>query len=173
MLLASILVHPSRKCERCPSLRISCALLPPKGSKSFTTSNLTPWSRYILDMMGSVIVAMALRSVPRCLALPVFAFLWLFVPIAYKIDNAVQVRANIMLKEKHNCRYPRIEEGDYVKVFDKGKGNYTSRKETRNQCSERNYRVNLKSRGLTNNTFYKLEGFIKRYNWHEMLLLKD
>ena len=48
---------------------------------------------------------------------------------AHKIDTAVQVRANIIPKEKHNRRYPRIEESDYVRVFDKGKGNYTSRRD--------------------------------------------
>ena len=38
---------------------------------------------------------------------------------AHKMDNAVQVRAKIILKEKHNRRYPRMQEGDYVRVFDK------------------------------------------------------
>ena len=61
----------------------------------------------------------------------------------------------LILKDKHNRRYPRFEEGDYVRVFDKGKGNYTSRKETRSQWSEKTYiyRANLKSRDMMNNTF--------------------
>ena len=80
-----------------------------------------------------------------------------------KIDNAVQ-EAKIILKEKHNRRYPRIEEGDYVRAFVEGKGNYTSGKETRSQWSERKYRVNLKSHDMMNNTFCKLEGLTKRYN---------
>ena len=72
---------------------------------------------------------------------------------AHDIDKSVQVRANTILKEKHNRKYPRIEEGDYVKVFDKGKGNYTSRKESRSTWSENKYKVNLKSRDMMNNTF--------------------
>ena len=75
--------------------------------------------------------------------------------------------------EKHNRRHPPIEEGDCVRVFDKGKGNYTSRKETRSQWSERKCRVNLKSHDVMNNTFYKLEGLTKRYNRHELLLMQD
>ena len=39
-------------------------------------------------------------------------------------------------------------EGDYVRVFDEGKGNHTSRKETINQSSERKYRVSLNSRDM-------------------------
>ena len=38
-------------------------------------------------------------------------------------------------------------------VFDQVKGNYTSRKETRSQWSEKTYRVNLQSRDMMNNTF--------------------
>ena len=45
--------------------------------------------------------------------------------------------------EKHSRRYPRIEKGDYVRAFDKRKGNYTSRRETRSQWSEKTYRVTV------------------------------
>ena len=40
---------------------------------------------------------------------------------AHTIDNTVQVRANIILKEKHNRRFPRIEDGDYVRVWINGR----------------------------------------------------
>ena len=51
---------------------------------------------------------------------------------AHKDENAVEVKANSVLKEKYLRRYPKIEEGDKVKIFTKGKDNYASRKESRN-----------------------------------------
>ena len=62
---------------------------------------------------------------------------------AHDLKNALEVKSNLILKEKHNRKYPNINKGDYVKVFDKGKGNYVSRKETRSQWSERKYKVIL------------------------------
>ena len=38
---------------------------------------------------------------------------------AHNLDNVIQVRTNLILKEKHNRKYPNISEGDYVKIFDK------------------------------------------------------
>ena len=82
---------------------------------------------------------------------------------AHNLDNVIQVRTNLILKEKHNRKYPNISEGDYVKIFDKGKGNYVSRKETRSQWSERKYKVILVGRDMMNNKYYKLDGMSKRY----------
>ena len=90
---------------------------------------------------------------------------------AHNLDNVIQVRTNLILKEKHNRKYPNISEGDYVKIFDKGKGNYVSRKETRGQWSERKYKVILVGRDMMNNRYYKLDGMSKRYNGHELLLV--
>ena len=70
---------------------------------------------------------------------------------AYNLDNVIQVRTNLILKEKHNRKYPNISEGDYLKIFDKGKGNYVSRKETRSQWSERKYKVILVGPDMMNN----------------------
>ena len=90
---------------------------------------------------------------------------------AHKDDNAVAVKANSFLKEKYLRKYPEIEEGDKVKVFVKGKGNYTSRKENRDQWSERTYEVKEVKRDLQLNKYYILEGRTKRYNRHELLLV--
>jgi hypothetical protein len=35
------------------------------------------------------------------------------------------------MKEKNNRKYPNIHEGNYVKIFNKGKNNYILRKETK------------------------------------------
>ena len=56
---------------------------------------------------------------------------------AHNLDNTVQVKTNLILKEKHNRKYPNLTEGDYVRVYEKGKGNYTSRKESRSQWSDK------------------------------------
>ena len=56
---------------------------------------------------------------------------------AHNLDNTVQAETNLILKEKHNRKYPNLTEGDYVRVYEKGKGNYTSRKESRNQWSDK------------------------------------
>ena len=66
-----------------------------------------------------------------------------------------------------------MNEGDYVKIFDKGSGNYVSRKETRSQWSERKYKVILVGKDMRNNKYYKLEGKPRKYNRHELLLIQD
>ena len=90
---------------------------------------------------------------------------------AHNLDNVNQVGTNLILKEKHNRKYPNISEGDYVKIFDKGKGSYVSRKETRSQWSERKYKVILVDRDMMNNRFYILDGMSKKYNRHELLVV--
>ena len=90
---------------------------------------------------------------------------------AHDLDNVLDVRANQILKEKHNRKYPNVTEGDYVKVYSKGKGNYTSRKESRSVWSDRKYMVILVGMDLLNNNYYKLDGLSKKYNRHEILLV--
>ena len=90
---------------------------------------------------------------------------------AHDLDNALEVRSNQILKEKHNRKYPNVTEGDYVKVYSKGKGNFVSKKESRSVWSERKYKVILVGKDLLNNKFYKLDGLSKKYNRHEILLV--
>ena len=47
-------------------------------------------------------------------------------------------------------------------VFNKGKGNYTSRKETKSQWTDRKYKVIHKGRGMLNFTYNKLDGLSKK-----------
>ena len=81
---------------------------------------------------------------------------------AHKDENAVKVKANSVLKEKYLRKYPKVEVGDKVKVFVKGKGNMTSRKESRNQWSEQTYTVKEIARDLQLK-HYILEGKAKKY----------
>ena len=90
---------------------------------------------------------------------------------AHKDENSVEVKANSVLKEKYLRRYPKIEEGDKVKIFTKGKGNYTSRKESRNQWSDETYEVKEVGRDMNLNKYYIVEGKSKRYNRHELLMV--
>ena len=90
---------------------------------------------------------------------------------AHDLDNALEVRSNQILKEKHNRKYPNVTEGDYVKVYSKGKGNFVSKKESRSVWSERKYKVILVGKDLLNNNYYKLDGLSKKYNRHEILLV--
>ena len=90
---------------------------------------------------------------------------------AHDLDNVLDVRANQILKEKHNKKYPNVTEGDYVKVYSKGKGNFVSKKESFNHWSERKYKVILVGKDLLNNKYYKLDGLSKKYNRHEILLI--
>ena len=90
---------------------------------------------------------------------------------AHDLDNALEVRSNQILKEKHNRKYPNVTEGDNVKVYSKGKGNFVSKKESRSVWSERKYKVILVGKDLLNNKYYKLDGLSKKYNRHEILLI--
>ena len=90
---------------------------------------------------------------------------------AHDLDNALEVRSNQILKEKHNRKYPNVTEGDYVKVYSKGKGNFVSKKESRSVWSERKYKVILVGKDLLNNKYYKLDGLSKKYNRHEIVLV--
>ena len=92
---------------------------------------------------------------------------------AHKDENSVEVNANSVMKEKYLRKYPNIKEGDEVRVFTKSGGNYTSRKETRNQWSEKVYEVKEVSRDTQLNKYYVVEGLSKKYMRHELLLVNS
>ena len=92
---------------------------------------------------------------------------------AHKDDNHLTVKSNSVLKEKYLRKYPKVEVGDKVKIFVKGKGNYTSRKDSRNQWSERTYEVKEVGRDGQLNKHYILDGLSKKYNRHEILLIDE
>ena len=58
---------------------------------------------------------------------------------ARKDENSIEVKANSVIKEKYLRNYPNIKAGDDVRIFEKDKDNYISRKESRNQWSEKIY----------------------------------
>ena len=68
----------------------------------------------------------------------------------------IDIKANIVLKDKRLKRYLKIGLVNKFKIFDRDKDNYSSRKEIRNQWSERIYAKKLnKMFNLIINVFWK------------------
>ena len=87
--------------------------------------------------------------------------------------NEVKVKAELLLKQKKKRIYPNISKGDKVKIYQKGAGNYTSRKEYNSRWSDKVYTVEEVGRDISLNKYYKIEGQNRKYNRHELLLLED
>ena len=90
---------------------------------------------------------------------------------AHRDENFLTVKSNSVMKEKYLRNYPNISEGDTVKIYTKGKGNYSSRKESATRWSEQTYEVKSVKRDFQLNKYYVLEGLPKRYLRHELLLV--
>lgn len=88
---------------------------------------------------------------------------------AHKDENHMPVRVNQTLKEKNTRKYDTINVGDMVKVYQKGRGNYTDRKEYLSKWSNRSYRVQAIEYDATGNRVFKLQGLERRYLRHEVL----
>ena len=69
---------------------------------------------------------------------------------AYDDDNRANVKANLALKQKHMRKYPKLLLLDTMKIYQKGKGNYTSRKEINPKWIERKYKIEKKRYNITN-----------------------
>jgi len=58
-----------------------------------------------------------------------------------------------------------------VEIYRKGRGNYTSRKETTSRWSDATYNVVKIDRDMTLNRYYILDGLSKHFNRHELMLV--
>ena len=58
---------------------------------------------------------------------------------AHDDKNHMDVRVNLTRREKNVRKYVEIKENDTVKIFTKGRGNYTDRKETTSKWSKESY----------------------------------
>ena len=90
---------------------------------------------------------------------------------AHKDDNQLEVKQNLELKANYKRKYPNISVGDRVKIYTKGKGNYTSRKETVSRWSSSSYEVIKIAYDITMNKRYSLRGINRSYARHELLLV--
>jgi hypothetical protein len=84
-------------------------------------------------------------------------------------NNRVSVATSLAIHSNYKRNYPSLTEGDKVKIYTKGKGNYTSRKETTSQWSENVYTIDQIDRDMLLNKYYIVNG--KRFNRHELLLI--
>ena len=88
---------------------------------------------------------------------------------AHDDKNNMDVKVNLTRREKNTRKYEEINENDTVKIFTKGRGNYTDRKEYNSKCSKENYKVQKIEYDSTGNRSFKLEGLTKPFLRHEIL----
>jgi hypothetical protein len=89
----------------------------------------------------------------------------------HKDINSPSVIVNLTLKAVHKRKYPTIEEGDHVKIYTKGKGSFSSHKETTSKWSNTIYKVVQKGNDIALNTYYVVNGLNLRLHRHELLLI--
>ena len=87
---------------------------------------------------------------------------------AHKDDNHADVRVNLHTREKNTRKYDTINVGDMVKIFSKGRGNYTDRKEYLSKWSNENYRVERIDYDSIGNRVFRLAGKARPYLRHEI-----
>ena len=59
---------------------------------------------------------------------------------AHDDKNHMDVKVNLTRREKNTRKYEEINENDTVKIFTKGRGNYTDRKEYNSKCQRKTTR---------------------------------
>ena len=88
---------------------------------------------------------------------------------AHDDKNHMDVRVNLTRREKNTRKYPEINVNDKVKVFQKGRGNYTDRKEYVSKWTTQTYKVKEIKYDSTGNKNFILDGLNKPYLRHEIL----
>ena len=88
---------------------------------------------------------------------------------AHNDKNHLDVRTNLTRREKNTRKYPEVNVNDNVKIFKKGRGNYTDRKEYVSKWSKENYKVKEIVYDTVGNRTFKLEGLKRPYLRHEIL----
>ena len=88
---------------------------------------------------------------------------------AHNDKNHLDVRTNLTRREKNTRKYPEVNANDNVKIFKKGRGNYTDRKEYVSKWSKENYKVKEIVYDNVGNRTFNLEGLKRPYLRHEIL----
>jgi hypothetical protein len=86
-------------------------------------------------------------------------------------NNRVSVATNLAIHSINKRKYPSLSIGSKVKIYTKGHGNYTSRKETTSRWSEHIYTIDKIDRDMLLNTYYMIDGSNRHYNRSELLLI--
>ena len=82
---------------------------------------------------------------------------------AHGDKNHMDVKVDLTRNEKNTRKYEEIYENDTVKIFTKGTGNYTDRKEYNSKWSKENYKVRKIEYDTTGNRTFQLEGLTKPF----------
>ena len=90
---------------------------------------------------------------------------------AHDDKNASDVAMQLTVNSINKRKYPNINEGDDVKIYDSGQGKYANRKETRSKWSDKTYKVEKVDRDINLNKYYVLENLNRHYNRNELLLI--
>ena len=89
---------------------------------------------------------------------------------AHDDKNHMDVRVNLTRREKNTRKYPELNVNDRVKIYQKGRGNYTDRKETTSKWSQEIYKIKEIKYDTTGNKTFILDGINNRpYLRHEIL----
>ena len=81
---------------------------------------------------------------------------------AHDDKNHMDVRVNLTRKEKNTRKYPELNVNDRVKIYLKGRGNYTVRKETTSKWSQEIYKIKEIKYDKTGNKTFLLDGIDNR-----------
>jgi hypothetical protein len=84
-------------------------------------------------------------------------------------NNRVSVATSLALHSDYKRKYPSLSVGDKVKIYSKGNGSYSSRKETKSRWSDKVYTIDKIDRDMLLNKYYIVNG--QRFNRHEILLI--
>ena len=90
---------------------------------------------------------------------------------AHLDKNSPEVAMQLTVNSINKRKYPNINEGDEVKIYDSGQGKYANRKETTSKWSNTTYKIEKVDRDINLNKFYVLEGLKRPYNRNELLLV--
>ena len=90
---------------------------------------------------------------------------------AHDDKNSDGVTLSLHSKASYKRKYNKLNIGDKVKYFNKGKGNYVSRKEGHSKWSNDVHTIEAIDKDISFNTFYKLDNK-KYYLRHELLLVE-
>jgi hypothetical protein len=90
---------------------------------------------------------------------------------AHKDSNSPDVAFQLTVNSINKRKYPNINEGDEVKIYDSGQGKYANRKETKSKWSDTTYKVEKVDRDINLNKYYVLENLNRHYNRNELSLI--
>ena len=90
---------------------------------------------------------------------------------AHKDSNSPDVAFQLTVNSINKRKYPNINEGDEIKIYDSGQRKYANRKETKSKWSDTTYKVEKVDRDINLNKYYVLENLNRHYNRNELLLI--